>query len=270
MLLSHTAGFGYEFLNEELFDSVSRGKLPSIMAGGDGFTQAPLVFDPGARWEYGINTDWLGKLVEKVSGQTLEAYFRERIFAPLGMHDTFFEVPADKRARLVPNSQRQPDGTLVQQPVPPAQPVTFYSGGGGLHSTGHDYLRFIRALMARGQLGSARILSPESVDAMGRNQIGDLNLRVLPSQMPGLVKPDVMMPGGVDKFGLGFAMNTGALAKGRGAGTLSWAGIFNTFFWIDRESQTCAVLLTQVLPFLDDAPRVLLEEFERAVYSGRD
>ncbi len=270
MLLNHTAGFGYEFLNRELLDYVSKGKVPSVMAGGDAFMKAPLLFDPGARWEYGINTDWLGKLVEKVSGQTLEAYFEEHIFTPLGMADSFFEVPADKRARLVPHFQRQDDGKLAEQPAPPAQPVTFFSGGGGLHSTAEDYLKFARAIMAGGQLGQGRILTAESVALMGQNHIGEVELRLPVSVMPQLAKPGAILPGNLDRFGLGFALNTKPVEKGRGAGTLSWAGIFNTFFWIDRDKKVCAVLMTQVLPFLDDGPRALLEDFDRAVYAWRD
>ena len=270
MLLTHTAGFGYEFLNRELFDYTAKGKVPSVMAGGDAFMKAPLLFDPGARWEYGINTDWLGKLVEKVSGQTLEAYFKERIFTPLGMADSFFEVPADKRARLVPHFQRQDDGKLAEQPAPPAQPVTFFSGGGGLHSTAEDYLKFARAILAGGQLGQGRILDPESVAQMGRNQLGGLELRLPTSVMPQLVKVGAVLPGNLDKFGLGFALNSKPVEKGRGANTLSWAGVYNTFFWIDREKKVCAVLMTQVLPFLDDGPKALLEDFDRAVYAWRD
>jgi len=270
MLLNHTAGFGYEFLNRELLDYVSKGKVPSVMAGGDAFMKAPLLFDPGARWEYGINTDWLGKLVEKVSGQTLEAYFEEHIFTTLGMADSFFEVPADKRARLVPHFQRQDDGKLAEQPAPPAQPVTFFSGGGGLHSTAEDYLKFARAIMAGGQLGQGRILTAESVALMGQNHIGEVELRLPVSVMPQLAKPGAILPGNLDRFGLGFALNTKPVEKGRGAGTLSWAGIFNTFFWIDRDKKVCAVLMTQVLPFLDDGPRALLEDFDRAVYAWRD
>ena len=270
MLLTHTAGFAYEFLNRELFDYASKGKVPSVMAGGDGFMKAPLLFDPGARWEYGIHTDWLGKLVEKVSGQTLEAYFKEHIFTPLGMADSFFEVPADKRPRLVPHFQRADDGKLVEQPAAPAQPVTFFSGGGGLHSTAEDYIKFARAMMAGGQLGQARILTAESVALMGQNQIGELELRPPTSVMPQLAKPGAILPGNLDKFGLGFALNTKPVEKGRGAGTLSWAGIFNTFFWIDRDKRVCAVLMTQFLPFLDDGSKALVDDFDRAVYAWRD
>jgi methyl acetate hydrolase len=269
-LLTHTAGFAYEFLNKELHDYAAQGKVPSVMAGGDGFMKAPLMLDPGTRWEYGINTDWLGKLVEKVSGQSLEAYFRQGVFEPLGMDDTFFSVPPDKQPRLVRLYQRKEDGALAEQPRPPAKPVEFFSGGGGLHSTAADYVKFARAMMAGGQLGQRRILTPESVAMMGRNQIGELTLRPLPSFMPQLATDRAAMPGRPDKFGLGFAMNTQPLEEGRGANTLSWAGIYNTFFWIDRDKRVCAVLMMQMLPFLDDGPKALMDDFDRAVYAWRD
>ncbi len=270
MLLTHTAGFAYEFLNRNLQEYVAEGKAPSIMAGGDAFLKAPLLFDPGTRWEYGINTDWLGKLVENVSGQTLEAYFKEHVFQPLGMADSFFDVPPDKRPRLVAHFQRQDDGKLAEQPTPPARPVEYFSGGGGLFSTAEDYLKFARAILAGGQLGQGRILAPESVALMGRNQLGELQLRLPESVVPQLAKVGAVLPGSLDKFGLGFALNTKAVEKGRGASTLSWAGIYNTFFWIDRDKKVCAVLMTQVLPFLDDGPKALLEDFDRAVYAWRD
>src|SRR5262249_29539200 len=111
-LLTHTAGFGYEFLDKDLFDYAAAGKIPHITAGGDGFMKAPMVFDPGTRWEYGINIDWLGRLVEKVSGQSLEDYFRQRVFEPLGMRDTFFNVPPDKVSRMVAVYGRTRAGTL--------------------------------------------------------------------------------------------------------------------------------------------------------------
>jgi methyl acetate hydrolase len=274
-LLTHTSGFGYEFLNGDLHEYAAKGKVPSMREGGEGFLKAPLVCDPGTRWEYGISTDWLGKLVEKVSGRSLDVYFRERIFEPLGMADTYFDVPPAKQPRMVSAHHRQPDGSLAAPPSPPAPaaspaPVKFYSGGGGLFSTAGDYLKFARAIMAGGRLGPGRILTRETVAMMGRNQIGELDIRPMPSFMPQLARDRAPMPGRPDKFGLGFAMNTQPLEKGRGANTLSWAGIFNTFFWIDREKDVCAVLMTQMLPFLEDGPQTLVNDFDRAVYAWRD
>ena len=267
-LLTHTAGFGYEFLNADLFALVSKKDVPSVMAGGDGFLNAPLVFDPGARWEYGINTDWLGRLVERVSGQTLEAYFAQKIFEPLGMHDTYFNVPPGKQPRMVAIFQRDADGGLVKPPAAPVTKVEFFSGGGGLFSTAPDYLTFLRALLAGGQIRGRRILAPESVAAMGTNQLGDLMLRPMTSVIPQLAG-NAVLPGEADKFGLGFALNSKPLNGGRGANTMAWAGIYNTFFWIDRDRQVAAVLMTQLLPFLDPGPKKLLEDFDRAVYAWK-
>jgi len=268
-LLTHTAGFGYEFLNKELFDYAAQGRMPRITSGGDGFMKAPMVFDPGTRWEYGINIDWLGRLVEKVSGLSLEDYFQQRIFGPLGMKDTWFNVPPGKQARMVSVYTRAEDGTLVAAPRPAPSPVRFFSGGGGLHCTAEDYLTFTRAIMAGGRLGERRILRPESVALMARNQIGDLPLRKMPSMMPQLARDGAEIPGRPDKFGFGFALNTRPLDGGRGADTLSWAGIFNTFFWIDRDKGVCAVVLTQMLPFLEPGPEALVNDFDRAVYAWR-
>jgi CubicO group peptidase (beta-lactamase class C family) len=268
-LLNHTSGFAYEFMNKELADHVREGHLPSMSAGGDGFLKAPLLSDPGVRWEYGISTDWLGKLVEAVSGESLEQYFQRHIFGPLQMKDSTFVVPPAKQARLASVYQRKPDGTLEKRAASPFKPADFFSGGGGLFSTAPDYLRFTRALLAGGELDGRRILKAETVAMMGSNQIADLEVRPFRSLLPQLATDNAVLPGALDKFGLGFAINTNAIGKGRGAKTMAWAGIYNTFFWIDREKGVCAVLLTQMSPALDEGPRKLVEDFDRAVYSGR-
>jgi methyl acetate hydrolase len=265
-LLTHSSGFAYEFMNPVIFDLVGKKTLDGFAAGGEGFLKAPLVFDPGTQWEYGISTDWLGKVVERVSGQSLEAYFREKVFTPLGMSDTFFVVPPAKQSRLVPQFQRTADGSLAASPQKPMPPITFFSGGGGLFSTAPDYMRFVRAMLAGGTLDKHRILSAESVAMMGRNQIGHLAIRPMKSLIPFLAADMAVLPGGLDKFGLGFAVNSKPAASGRGPNTMAWAGIFNTFFWIDRDKQIGAVLFTHMLPGLEPGPLMLLEEFDRAVY----
>jgi len=266
-LLTHTSGFGYEFMNAQLFDLVSKRAIPSFADGGDAFLKAPLLFDPGARWEYGISTDWLGRLVERVTHQSLEVYFRENIFNPLGMSDSFFVVPGDKQARLVPQFQRMQDGSLREQPRPVPKNDGFFSGGGGLYSTAPDYLKFVRALLGGGQLDQHRILSTESVSMMGRNQIGELTIRPFPSLIPQLATDGAAIPGALDKFGYGFALNSSTGGTARGRNTMAWAGILNTFFWIDREKQLGAVLMTQMLPGLDPGPAKLFEDFDKAVYA---
>jgi len=265
-LLSHTAGFSYEIFNKDVFALVAKKELASFVAGGDGFLKAPLIADPGTRWEYGINTDWVGRIIERVSGQTLDAYFRDKIFTPLGMSDTYFIVPPEKQSRLVPQFIRAADGAISRQPAPAARKVTFFSGGGGLYSTPPDYLRFVRAMMAGGQLDKQRILSAESVASMGRNQIGSLTVRQLPSMIPQFAVPNAILPGAPDKFGLGFGLNSKPRGTSRGLNTMTWAGIYNTFFWIDREKQIGAVFFTQMLPGMEPNVTKLVEEFEGVVY----
>ena len=266
-LLTHTSGFGYEFFDDKLSRYVAAGKLSSAFKGDDAFLKAPLLFDPGTKWEYGISVDWLGRLVEKLSGQSLEEYFRQNIFAPLDMRDSFFNVPPDKQARVVTVHQRKDDGTLTENPPQEFKTVQFMSGGGGLYSTGADYLKFTRMLLGGGQLGKTRILQEQTVALMARNQIGDLQLTEIKSQAPQLAR-NVRMPGAFDKFGFGLAINSQAVEGGRAAGSLAWAGIYNTFFWIDPARKTTAVLMMQLLPFMDYAAKNLLEEFESAVYGS--
>lgn len=266
-LLSHTSGYGYEFMNRDLFQAVGKGTLKSVMAGGDAFLQAPLLFDPGTKWEYGIGVDWLGRLVERVSGESLDVYFQKNIFQPLGMNDSFFRVPEDRKARLAQLFQRKDDGALVVAPQQPAlNSADYLSGGGGLYSTASDYLRFARALMAGGALEQGRILKAETVAQMGANQIGALNIRPFASLVPSLATDNASLPGELDKFGLGFALNSKSIPESRGANTMSWAGIFNTYFWIDREKKVCAVVMTQLSPGLDPGPKQLFHDFDRAVY----
>lgn len=265
-LLAHTSGFAYEFLNADIASYVKAGKLPSAFTGTDEFLQAPLVADPGVRWEYGISTDWLGRLVEAVSGQSLDAYFRANIFEPLRMTDTFFEVPADKRARVARSSVRQADGELATMPAQPLARPKFILGGAGLYSTAADYLRFARALLAGGVLDGRRILRAKTIAVMAESQIGDTTLPPMVSQNPQFIAADVVLPGAPDAFGLGFALNRKPLASGRGAGAMSWAGVFNTFFWVDRDRGVAAVVFTQMLPFGEPGPTKLVEDFDRTVY----
>jgi len=268
-LLTHTSGFGYEFLNRELGELVSKKAIPSAAAGGDGFLKAPLLFDPGTRWEYGISVDWLGRLVERTSGMTLESYFREKIFRPLRMDDSFFIIPPEKQPRLARLYRRTSDGTLVGQPPQPQKSDGFFSGGGGLFSTAPDYVRFVRALMGGGVLDGQRILSGASVAMMGKNQIGDLAVRAMPSLIPEFITDGAVLPGSLDKFGLGFALNSSTANTSRGVNTMSWAGALNTFFWIDRQKQIGVVFFSQSQPFLDSETKKVVEDFDRAVYAWK-
>lgn len=267
-LLTHTSGYVYEVWNENAAHYVQLGEVDSVLAGGDGFLAAPLAFDPGESWEYGISTDVLGVLVEAISGQSLDDYFREYIFDPLAMPDTYFNLPEEKLPRLATIYARSSDGGLTAMPPSPTED-TFFSGGGGLLSTANDYIRFLRALLNNGELDGARILSAETVELMAQNHIDELEAaNTFISVMPDFSNDFDFIPGSVDKFGLGFLINGEPIPGGRSAGSLAWAGIFNTYFWIDRDQDICGVLMTQILPFYDADVVGLLNQFETAVFSA--
>jgi CubicO group peptidase (beta-lactamase class C family) len=266
-LLTHTSGYVYEIWNTNAARNVALGGVPSISAGGAGFTEAPLAFDPGTRWEYGIGSDVLGLLIASVSGQTLGQYFAHHIFEPLKMVDTYFEVPEEKLDRLGTVHGKSESGELTPIPLT-LRKAGFESGGGGLFSTAGDYTRFLQSILGGGEFRGQRILSAESVELMAQNHIGDLDVsNLIKSSAPTLSNDVNFMPGIEKKFGLGFLINVDAVPKGRSAGSLSWAGMYNSYFWIDREENVCAVLLTQILPFYDADVVELVGEFETAFYA---
>ncbi len=178
-LLTHTAGFGYEFWNPQLMRYVDVTGMPSLRTGKLAALRMPLVFDPGERWEYGINTDWVGRIVEAASGQSLDAYFRDQIFAPLGMTDTGFSLSATQEPRLVNVHQRKADGSLEPTATEARAQSEFSSGGGGLYSTGRDYLVFLQMLLHQGRINGAQLLGPETVAMMAQNQIGEINAGIM-------------------------------------------------------------------------------------------
>lgn len=265
-LLTHTAGFVYHVWNAQLNRYVDLTGLPTIMSGKLAALNAPLAFEPGERWEYGINIDWAGRMVETVSGQDLAVYMREHIFAPLAMRDTCF-VPNDEQLeRLVQVHARKPDGSLEPIPNTPPQPAEFHAGGGALFSTGPDYLAFVRMVLQGGTLNGARVLNPETLALMAQNHIGDLDVGKLETSHPAVSHDAEFFPGMVKKWGLTWLINTQDAPGQRSAGSLTWAGLFNTYYWIDPRQQIAGVMLTQVLPFADPTVLQLLDDFERAVY----
>jgi CubicO group peptidase (beta-lactamase class C family) len=267
-LLTHTAGFGYETWDVDLIRYVKVSGTPSSSTGKLASLRLPLVFDPGDRWEYGINLDWAGRAVEAVSGQPLEVYFREHIFTPLGMADTDYVITSAQQSRLVSVHQRKPDDSLepVAAPDPPWR--EFWSGGGGLYSTGRDYLVFLQMLLNQGRFNGAQLLRPETVALMGRNQIGDIDAGILKTAMPQRSNDVDFFPGIPCKWGLGYMINTEPGPNGRSAGSLTWAGIFNTYYWLDPQKHVAGVILTQILPFADHKAVKLYGEFENGVYDA--
>ncbi|MGB9648850.1 MAG: serine hydrolase domain-containing protein [Stellaceae bacterium] len=267
-LLTHTAGFGYETWDADLVRYVNASGTPPTSTGKLASLRLPLVFDPGERWEYGINMDWAGRAVEAVSGQPLEVYFREHIFAPLGISDTSYAASSAQQSRLVTIHQRKPDESLepVAAPNPPWR--EFWSGGGGLNSTGHDYLVFLQMLLGQGRINGTQLLRPETVALMGRNQIGDINAGILKTAKPQLSNDVDFFPGIPCKWGLGYMINTQPGPNGRSANSLTWAGIYNTYYWIDPQKHVAGVIMTQILPFADHKAVKLYGEFENAVYDA--
>ena len=257
-LFTHTSGFGYAFTSPVVRDFKPRA--------GESYPVGPLVFEPGEQWLYSTSTDWLGRLVEKVSGLALEDHFRRNIFTPLGMVDTSYHVPADKLPRMVTVNRRQPDGGLAKEAVQPPTSGFTPIGGGGLTSTAADYIRFTRALLNGGELDGGRILTPASVTAMGQNHIGAMGVPAAKTALPERSDDFSFIADGRDKWGLGFLITTDAVPGKRSAGSLSWGGINNTYYWLDPTRGITGVILTQFLPFADRRALALYDTFERGVY----
>jgi methyl acetate hydrolase len=271
-LLTHTAGFVYDTWNEEMHRYAAVTGLPAARTGKLAALSAPLNFDPGERWEYGINIDIAGRMVEVVSGLDLETYMQRHILEPLGMGDTSFIQRPEWDNRLATVHARQEDGSLqpIETPSSVIADREFFPGGGGLFSTASDYLRFLRALLNDGTLDGNRILKPETVALMGQNHMGALEVRPLPTQVPSLSNPVDLFPGMSKKWGLSFLINTETGPAGRSAGSLAWAGLNNTYFWLDPVKKIAGVLMTQTLPFADRAVLQALDAFEGAVYESSD
>jgi CubicO group peptidase (beta-lactamase class C family) len=268
-LLTHTAGFCYEIWNGEVGKYMEQAGIPSIISCQHAALTAPLASDPGTRWEYGLNIDFVGKAVEAISGKTLEAYLRDHLFAPLGMKDTGFILDAGRRARLAAMHARLPDGGLTPIPFEFNQEPEFHVGGAGLYGTAPDYIRFLRMLLNGGTLNGNQVLKAETVKLMSQNHIGDLQVTPLKTAMPQYSSDVEMWPGMEKKWGLSFIINTQKTPQGRSAGSLAWAGLANTYFWLDPKENVAGVILTQVLPFGDAKAYGLFQEFESEVYRSR-
>ncbi len=258
-LLTHTAGFGYAFTSDTLRDFEPQAD--------DGDVVGPLLFDPGTSWWYGTNTDWVGRLVESVSGQSLEAYFQEHIFEPLQMPDTAFNLPEADWSRTVALANRQGDGALVSEARQDPTPVTTFSGGGGLWSTANDYARFMRMWLNDGALDGQRVLSAQTVATMSVNHVGEVAAGKIVTALPDLSNDFRPTAEGRGRFGLGFLINLDDQPGRRAGGSLAWAGLYNTYFWIDPASGVAGAILTQVLPFADPSVLAVFDAFERAVYA---
>ena len=267
-LITHTAGFCYDIWNPQVARYVERKEIPSIFTCQNAALMLPLAFDPGQRWEYGINIDWTGKAVERVSGQRLGDYFAEHLFRPIGMKDTGFKLTPEGRARLVGMHSRGKDDALAPMEFEMPQEPEFEMGGGGLYGTAADYLAFARVFLTEGRAEDGRqVLRPETVRLMAENAMGELNVRALPAAPPYSNEAE-FFPGMVKKWGLGFMISTEAVPGGRSAGSLAWAGLGNTYFWIDPAKGVAGVILMQLIPFADVKALAMFAGFETAVYAA--
>jgi methyl acetate hydrolase len=266
-LLTHTAGFAYEIWQEPIIRYQEAKGIPGIISCQDAALRTPLLFDPGERWEYGINIDWAGKMVEATSGQKLGAYMKANIFEPLGMRDTAFVITDDMRRRLAKIHQRGDDDRLeplLDLEIP--QAPEFEMGGGGLYSTVRDYAKFVRMILNGGRADGQQVLRPETVAAMSVNQMGECRVGPVKTAMPTLSNDAEFFPGMPKTWGLSFMINTERAPTGRSPGSLAWAGLANTYFWIDPSAGVGGVYATQVLPFADRKSLPLFFDFETAVY----
>jgi CubicO group peptidase (beta-lactamase class C family) len=271
-LLTHTSGLAYRLWDAKALRYAGAiDRLPPLLR--KTAPRTPLMFEPGTHWQYGTSIDWVGRIVEEVSGDPLDVYFRKAIFEPLGMKDTAFVLSQPHHARLAGVHRRAPAGSLTAEPLePPAKPQApaprSFSGGGGIYSTAPDYLALVGALLRGGVLDGARILRPETVALMGQNQIGDVDVGVLRTTAPSLSNDVDLCPGVPCKWGFGHMINMNAIAGGRGAGSMTWGGLLNTYYWIDPGKRVAAVFMTQVLPFADGRALRLYRQFERGVYAA--
>lgn len=267
-LLTHTAGFSYEFLSDEVAKFQAATGTPGFASSAYASLCTPLLFDPGERWSYGVNIDWVGLLVEKASGKKLGAYLAEHVMAPLGMTDTAFIMRPDMRARRASIHTRGADGSLTPIDLEIPQQPEVEMGGHALYGTAGDYAKFMRMILNRGQAANGRVLKAETVDMMSTNQIGDLNVESLKTTNRFFSNDMDLPPDNPHKWGLAFMINTKELPTGRKPGSLMWAGLCNSYYWIDPVSGIAGVYLTQILPFADVKSFPLFLEFEYTTYQS--
>lgn len=266
-LLTHTSGLGYEYWNAATHRYQTVTQTPGIQSGRRAAFTTPLVCDPGSAWCYGYSTDWLGFVVEAVSGESLDVYLRDHLLGPLGMSDTGFDVPAQARSRFTSVITRNAQGRLEDVDIDWTKDREYLNGGHGLYSTARDYIRFLRMFLGGGALDGTRVLRTETVADMCRNHIGDLFVTTMLATMPEYSNDAEFFPGMKKKHGLGFIITCEQWPGMRAIGSCGWAGILNSYYWFDPTHKLAAVLMLQVLPFTDHPSMALYRAFEQAVYA---
>ncbi|MBI5322068.1 MAG: beta-lactamase family protein [Bradyrhizobium sp.] len=260
-LLTHTSGFSYPLWDSNVlrYVQIARSRKDKDLP------RMPLMFEPGAKWAYGGSIDRVSRMVEIASGQGIDRYFRDNITGPLGMNDTGFTITAKQRARQARLHRRGADGKLVAQPFEKLETPTVFSGGGGIYSTAPDYLRLLQALLNGGSLDGAKILKAETVALMAANQIGNLEAGIMKTTNPALSNDVDFFPGTRLRWGLGHMINADPVPGARKAGSLTWAGLYNTYYWIDPATRVAGVIMMQILPFADRQALKVYREFEQGI-----
>jgi methyl acetate hydrolase len=269
MLLLHTAGFAYDFFNEKYNRLAKEHGQPSVLTATKASINTPLVFDPGDQWEYGSNIDWVGQVIEGITGKRLGEVMKERIFEPLGMSSTAFTLAPSMRSRLARMHQREADGSLTPMAdfeLPPDPEV--HMGGHGLYSTAQDYCRFIRMWLNDGMGPDGPVLKKETVQTAVQNGLGKMKIKGLPGVIPSLSNYAEFFPGMPKSWALTFMINDEDAPTGRPAGALGWAGLPNLYFWIDRKNGVGGYWATQIFPFADPTSIGGYFDFETAIYKG--
>ena len=268
-LLTHTAGFGYDTWNAEVGRYATAMGLPNMQSGQERALQTALLFDPGERWNYSIGIDHAAKMLQVVTGMRLGDYLQEHLFGPLGMNDTAFKIRPDMRSRMAKVHQRGDAGVLSPlMEMEILQDPQIELGGGGLYSSVADYAKFVQMILNRGQGNGQQVLKPETVDLMSRNAMGESVVTELKSVLPTRSRNAEFFPGLRKNWGLSFQINQDQAPTGRSAGSLSWAGLSNCYYWIDPTRGIAGVYATQILPFADVRSLPLFLDFETAVYQN--
>ncbi len=264
-LLTHTSGLTYDALHATARRYLLATGVPMPSSGRLACFESPFVVEPGTQWNYGMSADWTGRVVQEVSGLALPDYYRQRIFEPLGLTDTTFELSDEQRSRLAPVYVRQADGSFADDHFEWVANPEFYSAGHGLYATAADFMTIQLLLMRGGEVDDVRLLKPESVRAMLTDQMGGIPLQVMHSTIPEFSED--LDPGPGTSWGLDILLTVDAQPGLRGKGSAGWAGTFNTFYWIDPQRDVAGALYLQTLPFFDPPALRLSEDFERAVYA---
>jgi methyl acetate hydrolase len=268
-LILHTSGFCYEFFSADDLEYRTAKKMPSVITCTNASIKTVLLHDPGERWTYGVNIDWLGRIVEQQQrGKRLGEVMKERIFGPLGITDMAFTLSDSMKARLVTMHDRAADGKVMAKPLVLPQPPELDCGGHGLHASVGEYTKFIRMFLNDGAGPNGRVLKPETVAQMCEDGLAKMGLASTGwvTSVPSITNTGEFFPDIPKGWAYTFMFNREDTPSGRPAGSLMWAGLPNCFFWIDRRNGVGGYWASQIMPFQDVASYPGFVDFETAVY----